>query len=366
MRRGILSRCRWPSPAKLSLVALVSFLGLCLRLGALGAPPQEEPHYPVPIHRLAVTQERLAEELKAHKQGVLVELSRKSFEEKVRAAAEAQQNARTPPRLLESHYRAFFEPAGLHGTAQWKVVHTVPSPGILPLASFNLAIVQARIDNADALLGDLDGNAPGLFVEKKGEHLVTMDWTSRVEARPEGFQIEMDIPPAPIGDLELYVPRDREIAEVTDGCIVTGPHPSDHADHFLWRIQFSHRGQLHFLVRRSHDPEAPQPLVRAQVRSVCEIQPDFLEAEFNFDFKVLHRGVRQLRVLLDAGLDVTSVSLAGMEGYAVALVKPPVGPPAPNGPKMLTIQLREEARAGTLRIHCPGPLVFPTTRRIET
>src|ERR1043165_4344707 len=101
-----------------SLIALLFALGAAAYLPFAGAGSSGDARDPFPIQRLPVTADKLAQELKAQKQGVFVELSRQAFEDKVRAAAEAQQAARTPPHIVEAHYRAFFGPAGLHGTAQ--------------------------------------------------------------------------------------------------------------------------------------------------------------------------------------------------------------------------------------------------------
>jgi hypothetical protein len=357
-------RARKRSTVALSLLLL--FLFVCSRFSIAGPGLNDVVRDPIPIQRVEVTPEKLAEELKQHPHGIYVELPRKAFDEKIRAAAQAQQDALTPPRIVEAHYRAFFEPDGLRGTVQWRVVHSTQSPGVLSLETFNVAIGHARIDNANAIIGDLDGKSAGLLVEKPGEHVVTMDWASRVEVRPGGYQAEIETPRTPICDLDIYLPRDLEFCEPADGCLLSGPHPSDQPDSFLWRMTFPQVSPLHLMVRRTDAAAAPQPLVKAQLRSTVALQPDGLEADFEFDVRVLHRGLRRLLVAVSSDLDVASVRIPGLEQYAILPPGPMVGPPAPGAPQLVEIRLRDDFRTGKLLLHCRAPLRFSSAGRLES
>jgi hypothetical protein len=361
-----LATCIRLSSARLALCALLTLLGLCYSATFAQGLFDDGPKDPFPILRVPATIENLPEKMKAVKSGVLVTLSRKAFEERVRIAAEAQENARTPPRLLEAHYKAYLESTGLRGSARWKVMQSGAGAGILPLQPLNLALEQPRVDSGEAIIGDLDGKSPGLLVERMGEHLVTMNWSVRGETRPEGLQIELEAPTAPIADLELYLPRDQIVSVSTNGCLLTGPHPSDREDSLLWRLNFSRVAQLHLVFHRADEAQVPRPLIQARLISTEQLQPDFLEADFSFDLKVLHRGVRELLVLLDPGLEVASVAYPGMQGYNVLPAQSLVGPALPVPPNILTVQVGDETQGGTLRIGCRGPLPFCTPARSET
>src|SRR5207244_1745859 len=102
---------------------------------------------------------------------------------------------------------------------------------------------------------------------------------------------------------------------------------------------------LHLVVRSTTDPFAPKPLLESQLHTTLDIEPDLVDAAFEFDFKALHRGVRGLRVAVDPGLDVVSVSLAGMESYTMRSATA-AGPPPPGAMHTLLIQLRDELRTG--------------------
>src|SRR5262249_22734469 len=134
---------------------------------------------PLPLRRVLVPPERVPQEMERVRQGVLVQLSQEEFEARLARAGRAVDAGRNPPRLVEARYRAALREGSLAGTGQWAVQHTAALPGVLPVQPFSLALRQIRMNNADAILGDLDGRGPGLLVEQPGRHTVNFDWTAR-------------------------------------------------------------------------------------------------------------------------------------------------------------------------------------------
>src|SRR5207245_1572643 len=106
--------------------------------------------------------ERVPEILARVKKGILIQLPRQDFEEKVRRALRPFESAKNPARLVEARYRATLMSTSLVGTAQWRMVNPVSIPGVLPLQPFNLALVKATLrkaqfDTTAAIVGDWDG-----------------------------------------------------------------------------------------------------------------------------------------------------------------------------------------------------------------
>jgi hypothetical protein len=328
----------------------------CLVLGtaysALSTP--DELPDPLPLRRVLLPPERVPEEMKRLGQGLLRQLPRDDFEDLVRRAARGSEAARKVPRLVAAHYRARLVNTDLTGTAQWDIINPAAGPAVLPLPTLNLALRQPRFENRAALLGELDGKNLGLLLDDGGEHALAFDWSARGERRPEGLAFALELPPAPVATLEVQAPADSVVAVASDGCLLSGPGPADAPDQRLWTVAFAGHSQVRLVVRKDDGPNPPPPLVLAGLFSRQRLTPDAVDAEFTFDLKVLHHGVRELRCECDPGLRPYSVQLGKpsedalrsldtwefQEGAAPALV----------------VRLPEPFQGGTLQVHALAPL----------
>jgi hypothetical protein len=243
---------------------------------SLGISAADELADPVPIQRVLITAEQLPKEIQRVQQGVLVQLPRAEFEERVQKAAKAQA-PKNAPRLIEARYRASLGENGLSGTGQWKIIHPGSGPALLPLQPLNLALRQPRFENREALVADFDGKTPALLVEDGGEHAVSIDWSARAEPRPEGLYFALELPAAPVTYLELDLPADRE-ASVGGGAVLSGPFPSEAADRRLWKITCGGRPGVNLWVRRSQPAGASGPALFVRQRTVQTLLPEGLNA----------------------------------------------------------------------------------------
>src|SRR5262245_50432364 len=75
------------------------------------------------VRRVVGPPDKRSAELERAKRGVLVQLPRAEFEDRVRRAAEAVDAVKNPPRLVEARYMARLEDTALVGTAEWKIVN---------------------------------------------------------------------------------------------------------------------------------------------------------------------------------------------------------------------------------------------------
>ena len=135
---------------------------------------------PLPVRRVLIPADRVPAEMERVRQGVLVQLPREAFEAKVQRASQAGEILNNPPRLVEARYRANLVDAALvNGSAQWKVLNPASAAGVLAIEPFNLALQKARLDTADAILGDIGPRNLGLLVEQPGEHTLFLEWSAR-------------------------------------------------------------------------------------------------------------------------------------------------------------------------------------------
>jgi hypothetical protein len=368
-------------------VALVLMTGSLL-LAAESEPAVNLPD-PLPISRVLLGGDRLPRELDRLKQGVLVQLPRSEFEERVRRAV-AKSRRPNAPMLVEAHYRAALNGQALQGSGQWKVLQRGQGPGLLPLQPggqpFTLALAQARFDKHDALIAEFDGKSLALLMEEPGEHTVALEWSARGEARPEGLHFDLKVPPAPVAVLELDLPAGLSPGGA-EGCLLSGPYPAAAADRRLWRIGCGGRSQVHLLVRPGTDApplppdfarqrnrlaglfaaaprgplhalaglmawpvEEPPPLLAVRsLKTTQRLSPEGLDATFEFDLEALHPGIRELVAECDASLRPQEINAANLDSWEVR-------PGANPALVQLILRFREPLQDGSLLIHCLAPL----------
>jgi hypothetical protein len=310
---------------------------------------------PVPVRRVLLPAERLPAEMKRVGQGVLVQLSRAEFEAKVRRAGRAAAALRDPPRLIEAHYRAsLVDTALVGGTAQWKVINPARAAGILALQPFNVAlqkvrVQKARFDTTEAVVGDLDGKTLGLLVEQPGEQTVLLDWTARGDPRPAGLHFSLQVPSCPVASLELDLPADRVVVS-QDTFLVSGPHEAESPQRRLWRIDFAGRSQVDLELRAAAAGDEAPALVLANLKSRQVLEPDLLQADYDFSLEVPHHRIRELRCEYDPTLRPLEVVVRGLESWETQ-------PGAtPGSASLLVIRLREPFQGGPLQVRCLAPL----------
>jgi hypothetical protein len=340
------------------MVLLVAVVLACALPVALGEAPEAAPPDPVPIRRVLLTPERIPAEMEHVRQGALVQMPLADFDDLLRRAGRVAAGLKNPPRLIEAHYgRAELRDNSLVGKGKWKVLHTGPGPGLLPLQPLSLALRQPTFEdeNREALIADFDGRTPALLLEAPGEHTVAFEWSARGEARPEGLHFDLQFPSCAVAFLELDLPADRAVS-VAEGVLLIGPGPADAADYRRWKIGCGKRSQVNVLVRPAEGSGQPPPVVfvRRQ-RTTQEVRPDGLDARYEFDLEAPRQGSRELRCAYDPSLRPTEVSVRGLEEWKV------LPGPTPDASRILTIRLNEPLREGSLQIRCLAPLFSPPT-----
>jgi hypothetical protein len=299
---------------------------LTLAVLAAGASAEKEDLAdPLPLRRVVLPAARLDAYLRQVREGVLRQMPRRDFDALVRSAALAVKQRQEPPTLVQALYRASLtDSPALVGTAEWKVVYRGAQPALLRLQQgqpFNLAIARPRYDNREALVAEFpDPASPGkqalaLLVDQPGQHTVTLDWSARAEARPEGLQVDLRLPLCQAGKLELNLPADHS-ATTLDGSLVSGPHDAESADRKLWNVAVGGRTHVPLLIRRG-GPGRTAPVLLARQKTVQKLTPDGLESSTVFAVEVLHQDVRELTVEFDPILRPVDVSAPYLEDWTV-------------------------------------------------
>lgn len=335
------------SPANLGRRAALGALlaACCLLPPALSQPPAESAD-PLPIKRVPVAPERLAQEMERLGLGALERLPRADFDERLRRARSA---ARSAPQLVEARYsRAELSGDALVGKGQWTVLNGGTGAAVLPLQPLTVAVRQPRFDTRDAILAEFEGHGVGLLVEGAGRHTVNFDWSARGERRQDEVQFQLGLPPCPVATLELDLPAHFVVS--ADNLPVTGPTAAEKPDLKRWRVTCSRRSPVALTLRRRPEPGGPRVLLASRLHTRQKLTPDAVEADFTFDLKVLRGEFRELTCDLDPSLRPYDVTAPDLDGWEVR------APAAPGAPAKLTVRLREPLLSGSLAVRCFAPL----------
>jgi hypothetical protein len=248
---------------------------------------------PLPLLRITLTPDQLAQEVARLKPGALVKLPREEFEARVRKAAAAQNATKVVARLVRAHYVAELADQDLvQGRGEWGVVNPGPGGAVLPLTPLTLALSNsAWEDGSKGIVGELDGKALGAWVPDPGVRALFFDWSCRGTVTPQGVSFDLRLPPSPQTTLELKLPADRWPAIGVKTGLLTGPHDAGTPGKRLWKLQLAGKAQLELVIRTV--PAGPVPVfVQTQARQ--NILPDRVAADYEFQVEVPRGAVREL------------------------------------------------------------------------
>ena len=333
--------------------SLAILVGIFLvSLSAVGGQPSvlEDP---LPIKRVLIPASRVPAELEKVRQGVLISMPRPDFEDKIQKAARAAQARKNPPRLVKAEYRAVLDGSSLtNGRGEWTVLNPGPEAGILPLGELNLALEKVKTkEDAEAVIGNLDGKNLGLLIEKGGSQPIYFDWTLRGKAGNDGLQFELKVPPCAVNFLELTVPVDHLVAVSSSWATLSGPHESEVPNQRKWRLHFAGRSQIDLAIRKKNGPGAT-PLVLSQLQGRQQLNAGRCLADFDFHLEVLHGSAEQFLFACDPGLEPYEVTSrnADIKSWELQKSKQPG--------KTLAVQLREPIQGvlAGLQVRCLAPV----------
>jgi hypothetical protein len=304
---------------------------------------------PLRIQRILIPRDRVLAELERVKQGTLIQMSRKEFEDLAQRATQRLDALKNPPRLIEARYEATLTRTALVGTGRWRIVNPTSVPTIVPLRPWNLALVKARWSKGQgefdpALIADWKGQGLGLLVDQPGERTVVLDWTVRGDPGPAGLHFEIEAPASPLATLELNLPSDQAVVSESDAYLVSGPLPSNQEGASLWRIEFAGQTKLDLMIRPRPD-EPATPLVLSQISSRHDVRPDFVQVDFEVKVEIARQPIqRPLLFEIDPALQPVEVSASDLESWELP------------SPSRLQVRWRRPFQGGVLQIRCLAPM----------
>jgi hypothetical protein len=305
---------------------------------------------PIPIRRVLILPGRVPIELERARQGILVQQPRAEFEAAVRAAAHASERGSASPRLVEAHYQARLEGNALIGSAVWTLLPG--SSGILPLPSLNLALSRVKVSARDAVLGDLDGKTLGLLVEK-GDKQVAFNWSLRGGQEAEGLHFDLQIPACAVASLDLTLPVEATLGVSRTTAALSGPLDAGDPRERLWKLRFTGRSALDFVIRAGDKADRAPPRYVARVVATQQLAPARVHADFDVQVEVLHRPTTELTFALDRVLEPYEVSLRNVDLKGWQFAEEPARPAAAPH-RLLRVMLREpfQGPLPSLQIRC--------------
>lgn len=339
----------WSRLALVTLMAAVTVLS-----GRLCASGDEASVEPSAIRRVVLPADQVLGQMERVQQGSLVLLDRADFEARVRHAEAALDAAGKPPRLVEAHYHARAGgPALVDGTADWRIANPSHTAAVLPIASLNLAITRARVENGSktgltVVLGEINGTNLGLLVRADPEQRVHLEWSARGDARSGDWHFALQVPPCPVATLDLDLPADRSLMP-GEQFLVSGPSPTDTPGYRRWQIAFSGRSALELVVQPESATQGTRLPTLARLRTTQTLEPDLLTADFDFNLEVPRRPLESLAFVCDPSLHATDVRGADVASWETD------GTAADQSEDLL-VRFRQPFRGGVIHIHCLAAL----------
>jgi hypothetical protein len=311
-----------------------------------------DPPAGLPIKRVWIAPERVPAELARARQGIFLQMPLADFEAREKRAARSN-SAVGRPRLVKARYwDVRLAGDALVGKGEWTVLNPAGSSGVLPLPDLRLALQGVKVEGNDAILGDLDGKGVGLWLEKAGQQSVAFEWSLRGNASATALHFELQLPACALSSLELTLPREYEATTGGGPGLLAGPDDAGKADLRLWRLHSAGGAPVSLELRRTSGPKVVPALVLAGVRSRQRLLPHHVRAEYTLDLVVLHNAIGELVFDLDAPLEPTDVTLAGLplRGWDVEHPK--------QGGAVLRVRLREPVKGALppLHVNCLAPL----------
>lgn len=184
----------------------------------------------------------------------------------------------------------------------------------IPFLPSSVAVREAQIDGQSAGVVE-DGQFHQLVLKGAGRHVLkTRFWLKA----PEGDQaphLQLNIPSTAITLLSLQFPKkDLEVTiepsqgferqTNAEGTLVTAAIPPTSAVDVRWQ--------------KAVPEEANGPAkIYAESEQLLTVSEGSVHAHWNLNYNVLHRGVRQLRIQMPAGWNVTSITGEGLQEWKI-------------------------------------------------
>lgn len=305
-----------------------------------------------PIHRVTLTENKLANSWKQVEQGTLVRMSPAEFDRLLGEARLGRRAMRAAPSVVEGRYRAKYQVAAggegsLVGTAEWSIRRPPSGSSEVMLEGLQLALRQAKwSDGEDAVLYRLPSDPnPYLHLPEGESHTLNLEWSGRGLPEPGEMQFELRVPSIPVAKLELELPNGLVPVVPQEEALLTGPFPAGPGDS-LWRISFGGISRLEIVLRRA--TESPGVLL-ARVAVAQTLTRAEGTGRYEFQVESAKIGFTELTFHYDAAFIPAAVRVNNMESWSATT-------DGDNAPSII-VRLREPTRSAAVVIS--GSLKMP-------
>lgn len=226
----------------------------------------------------------------------------------LRAAAPATESLS----LERAEYRAVFAGDSLQqGRLEWTPCAATSADDFLPLGSFNLAVAElewVHSDKPNARRPVVWGTAPsktvGLIREQGGKS-VAGSWSLRGRQLIRSTEFDVRLPKSIVSQLTLHVPQGLQVT-CTAGDLA-GPKPAAEPGWSVWQLHLGSRSECRLRFSPPVSAAARRPLMLSRSRINYVVRPEVVRLVAEFDLDVFEAAVTELRLVSDAGLQVTAV-----------------------------------------------------------
>ncbi len=320
----------------------------------VGNTPERSPVAdPFPIRRLRVAPRAWPELRGELEPGPWVQLPRRDFEARVRAAAQAAEQAKAAPRLVAADYTAEFDGHELFGTAEWQFLNPQTQPVFAPLDPLRLAIQRAQwADGEDAMVAiPTAAAAPTVWLPRPGRQTLLLNWSLTGTTELGERRFELRVPPCATALWRLNLPADQVPA--ASDALLTGPFPiPGKPDRQQWQLRPGPLSKVELTLRRRG---ASDTVAQAKLAAQYDFTTGQLAATFRYELNPARGLVDEWSFLADPGWHITDVV---MNNRAAWTVDPPE---VPGGPRRVRLRLRQPGPGGPVVISAIA--LFPDPAR---
>lgn len=212
-------------------------------------------------------------------------VSRTEFE-RTWEAAEKAKRAAAPIDVHALRLRLRVQGDCLIGDGALDLSHRGTGPAAVNLEPWNLALMKRPALGGEPAVVGLPDGGPGLeiLVKRPGRQTLVFDAGTRGSATPAGLQHQIDLPPIPLIELEVWLPPDLRPVALDARNEFFPVRDRDRSGFTGWRCSVGGSGPSRLTMRVQTETLAPSPSpVVAKVKSSYTLTPHGLEGQWNIE-----------------------------------------------------------------------------------
>ncbi|MBI3866887.1 MAG: hypothetical protein HY290_33825, partial [Planctomycetia bacterium] len=220
--------------------------------------------------------------------------------------------SRPQPFLEHAEYTAKFNGGELHeGRLEWSIRRPDGPARMLPLGEFNLNVAGLTWATSTAdgsrkpvVWGTNPRGAASLLVDRS-QGRVDGQWSLDGRILAAGTEFDFVLAPATTTRLRITVPAGMVVS--TSQGEAPRPLPGPEPGWTEWQVWLGSRTHVRLRIEPSADPAAARPLNVARTSISYSVRSEAVRLFAEFDLDVLESSLREVRILIDPDVQVTSI-----------------------------------------------------------